>query len=325
MWGRMRPGPGRRWRAPARRARRVGRRAHWNAAALLGLLISLVWAAAGGPARPPAAGDRVVTVWREDLGRAVPLELETYVLGVVAAEMPADFHVEALKAQAVAARTYVAWMADRGGMAAGAGAVMMQADPAADQAFVLPERAWARLGDGRWERLRRAVRETRGQILTYEGRPILSVYHSNSGGRTEASENYWSEALPYLRSIPDPFSLGAPYDQSVVRVPLSEVWRRLGIPMGAPLRIAARYPGGRVRTVAAGDTRISGREVREALGLNSNWFDLTIEGETAVFTVRGNGHGVGMSQFGAQAMALEGYTYDEILRYYYPGTRLARW
>lgn len=311
-----------------------GSRRQWNAAALALLLAFGVfyalppwWGGRPDVALPP--GGHSIRLFRADLGRTVTLDVEEYVFGVVAAEMPAGFHLEALKAQAVAARTYAARAIRLGRGLPDHPEALVTSEPERDQAWIAPEALRRRWGwavrRARWARVQEAVAATRGEIVTYEGAPILAAYHSDSGGRTEASENYWSEYVPYLRSVLDPFSSGSPYHQSEIRFTLPAVLRALGASQGARLEVLSHYSSGRVAAVRIGEKSLSGRQVREALGLRSNWFEVRVDGGGVLFSVRGNGHGVGLSQYGADGMARRGYTYPQILRYYYQGTSLQTW
>lgn len=300
-------------------------------AALAGLLLGLGLAVftALWPPLPPLGGP-AVALWRSDLGRVEEVPLELYVAGVVAAEMPVTFHPEALKAQAVASRTLAVRSLLRQ-RTAGEAAITDQA--ARDQAWSSPEALKRRWGWWRypfaWRKVAEAVLATEGQILTYEGEPIFAAFHSTSGGQTEASENVWREALPYLVSLYDPYGAQGPYAQTERFVDRAQLAGRLG-PLEwrgdePPLKVLSRYPSGRVERMAYGSRVYTGRQVREALGLPSTWFEVVWEGNGARFFLRGYGHGVGMSQYGADGMARAGRTYVEILAHYYPGTTLVTW
>ncbi len=174
------------------------------------------------------------------------------------------------------------------------------------------------------KKIKKAVRLTEGQILLHQSEPILAVYHACSGGRTENSEHYWSEKLPYLRSVEDPFSTAAPQHYSTASIKLDKLKKALEVEKVSNFRVIERYPSGRVKTVEVGDSWFSGREVRQRLGLRSTWFTAEIIKDELVFSVWGYGHGVGMSQYGAQEMALAGYAYEDILQYYYQGIELQK-
>lgn len=270
----------------------------------------------------------MVALWDVKKSRLISLTLEEYVQGVVAAEMPASFHLEALKAQAVAARTYAYRRILSGEGIPEHPEAHLSSDYRSGQAWV----SWdeflqshgAAAGRVLQRKIRKAVKQTEGLIAVYGGEPILAVYHSTSGGRTENSEHYWNEALPYLRSVEDPFSINSPVHYSTATISLGKLAEVLGVDRVNNFKVIERYHSGRAKTVEAGDRWFSGREIRERLNLRSTWFTAEIMGEEMVFSVWGYGHGVGMSQYGAQGMAEQGYSYDQILQYYYQGIELQR-
>ncbi|HHV94691.1 MAG TPA: SpoIID/LytB domain-containing protein [Firmicutes bacterium] len=311
-----------------------------------------------------------VGLLREDLGRVVEMDLEDYLVGVVAAEMPADFHLEALKAQAVAARTYALYRLEQAKGVPGSDA-HLSTDFRIGQAWISPEAqrerwGWYRYFQKRW-RISASVRATRGEVLTYQGRPIFAAYHSTSGGYTQPAADYFNP-VPYLVGVPSPWEEASPYYVTTQRLAWDEIAARLetelpeelrhilretpflgpdgmsvyepgsglqdGVHLekaGEPLdlssffRITEHYPTGRVKTVDALGRTFTGRQIREKLGLRSNWFTAEADPGGVGFTVRGYGHGVGMSQYGAQGMAAAGYSYREILAHYYSGVELEDW
>ncbi|NLM41793.1 MAG: stage II sporulation protein D [Firmicutes bacterium] len=268
----------------------------------------------------------LVQLWDTKKGELISLTLEEYVQGVVAAEMPPSFHLEALKAQAVAARTYAYRRIVRGDRIPEHPEAHLSSDYRSGQAWM----DWTEFlqvhgsaaGRVLQAKIKKAVKQTEGIIAVYDDEPILAVYHSTSGGRTENSEHYWNEALPYLRAVEDPFSSGSPVHYSTATITLDKLAEVLGVDSARNFKVLERYPSGRVKTVEAGDKWFSGREIRERLSLRSTWFTAEIMGSEMVFSVWGYGHGVGMSQYGAQGMALQGYTYEQILQYYYQGIEL---
>lgn len=292
----------------------------------------------GVPQPRPAVPDVEVEVWEDVGGRLVRMPLEDYVKGVVAAEMPASLHPEALKAQAVAARTYaVRRMRVFGGSGCPArtGADVCT-DPRVGQAYADRqelERRWGPVAYFyHWRKIESAVEATRGLILTYDGRPIDAVYHSTSGGVTEDAAAVWGRPVPYLVSVPSPYEERSPRLQQTVRLTPEELARRLGLDPGQVtaaarggklLEVRAASPTGRVRRLVVAGTEFEGEEVRSRLGLNSTLFrwELGDDG-SVVFHVRGYGHGVGMSQYGADGMARRGADFRAVLLHYYPGTEL---
>lgn len=268
----------------------------------------------------------LVVIWDEQSNTLMSMTLEEYVQGVVAAEMPASFGLEALKAQAVAARTYAYRRIQRNDTIPEHPDAHLSTDYKSGQAWVSWETFFDRYGllQGRQlqKKIKKAVNQTIGWIAVYDGEPILAVYHSTSGGRTENSEHYWSEQLPYLRGVHDPYSASSPYHFTTATFSTAQLCGSLEVSKSTDLRVVERYPSGRVKTVEVGDKWFSGREVRQRLGLRSSWFTVDLLQNDVVFSVWGFGHGVGMSQYGADGMAQQGYDYQEILQYYYQGIEL---
>lgn len=267
------------------------------------------------------------------------LSLESYVAGVVAAEMPASWPEEALACQAVAARTRAVSSCKSYG---GAGCrshpdADLCTDSACCQGWLSPEERQAKWGDS-WqpmeERVEQAVRATFGQVLTYEGEPIEVLYHAASGGQTEDAAAVFSRSVPYLCSVESPGEES--YEGYAVeqRFSLAEATELLlaafpdcGVEASAlpsQLELISLSDTGRVQEMRVGNQRVQGKELRAALGLRSTLFTWETEGDTLIFRVRGYGHGVGMSQAGARAMAASGSQCQEILAHYYPGTVLTQ-
>ncbi|HET7558678.1 MAG TPA: stage II sporulation protein D, partial [Limnochordia bacterium] len=312
-------GPGRRaWRR--RDLRLLG--AAWT----LFVCAALIWWWPAGRAAHDAGSFRIL-VYRDDLDKVVSMPLQQYLEGVVGAEMPASFALEALKAQAVAARTLVAYRLAGGLHDDAHPDALVSTDYRTGQAW--RPAAWWQAAEHSLaaRKIDQAVQATAGEIVTYQGRPIMPAFFSSSGGRTEDSGDYWQESLPYLKSVADPFDAGSPYAQTETVISVAQAAAKLGLTpaQAGLLRVVRRDGSGRVAQVSAGSKRFTGRAVREALGLRSNWFSVTRSGDVLHFTVRGNGHGVGMPQYGADHMAEKGYTYRDILRYYYTGVEISRW
>lgn len=265
------------------------------------------------------------------------LGLEEYVAGVVAAEMPPRFHPEALRAQAIAARTYaVRRMQALGGSGCRHFPGMdMCTDPSLGQAWKSQDQlreSWGFLGYLlNWRKVQAAVEETRGLILIHEGGPIDALYHSSAGERTEDSAMVWGEAISYLQSVESLHEDHSPYWEVETSFAIQELLARLDIQKadlpdkgGAmSVEVAERSPSGRAQLVNVGGLTWEGREFREALDLPSTLIlDISVDDDLITFTTRGWGHGVGMSQYGADGMARAGASYQEILAHFYPGTEL---
>ena len=257
------------------------------------------------------------------------LSMAEYLPGVVAAEMPASFPAEALKAQAVAARTDTVWR-QLGHSPHPDGACC--SDPGCCKAWLSDGELRTRWGEeyDHWSAaVREAVTATDGQILLYGGEPIFAAFHACSPGSTEASENVWPEALPYLRSVSSPETADTVPDfTSAVTLSYDELRRTAaakypGLQLTGPgeswLTEAVYSESGRLLTVKLGDTTLSGTQLRFLLGLRSAAVTWTCGEEEIRFQALGSGHGVGMSQYGARQMALDGADCWTILAHYYPG------
>ncbi len=284
------------------------------------LLVYIVLVAA--PSFVPKNDNETVTVMAEETSTAAQgftynfPELEDYVCGVVAAEMPAEFETEALKAQAVCARTYaVKNMEERGSNEVPYD--IYQAYCSVDDM----KQKWGDSFDKYYEKISSAVKATKGEIMIYENEPVLAVFHSTSAGKTENSENIWGGEVSYLKSVDSSFDENAPNFLETVSFDIDEIKEKLG---DTSFNIKERTEAGYVKTVVVGDIEFTGREVREMLGLRSSNFDVEIKDNKAYFTTKGFGHGAGLSQYGANFMAQNGSTYTEILNHYYTDIDLAK-
>lgn len=256
-------------------------------------------------------------------GQTESIDLEEYVVGVVLAEMPASFEMEALKAQAVAARTYA--MKTCADAKKHNGAVCD--DSGCCQGYMTEEdylqRGWK---EKYVTRVRAAVYETVGQVLLYEGKLIRATYFSCSGGVTESAIAVWGRDYPYLQSVESPGEEETVYYTDTRTFSLEDFQEQLGVTLGgSPQNWFGNITytaGGGIDTMEIGGVAYRGTTLRSLLGLRSTVFQVVVTDTYILFETRGYGHRVGMSQYGADAMALEGSTYDEILAHYYQGTEL---
>ena len=277
-------------------------------------------------------GARIITVLLD--GQVVEMDLGSYLVGVVRAEMPASFEIEALKAQAVAARTYTLYKIANGGS---------ENHPDADTCTDIncckaykseAESAvmWGERAAEFEEKIRAAVTETDGECVLYGGAPALTVFHSSSAGMTMDAQDVWSSAVPYLVSVSSPeteetvpgFRSRAAFPASKLRSILLEALPQAQLTGNASNWFTGmrQQSNGTVTSLRVGGVEVSGNRLRTILGLRSACFTLAFEGDDVVFYVTGYGHGVGMSQYGANVLAAGGMEYREILMWYYSGTEV---
>ncbi len=263
-----------------------------------------------------------VSVFRAQKEEIEEVGFEDYIAGVVASEMPASYEKEALKAQALTARTYIIrHLTDPGDINLPDGADVT--DTVNDQVYHNNEelkQRWPDDYDWMMEKIQEAVHETRGQVITYDGSPITATFFSTSNGYTENSEEYWPNEIPYLRSVESPWDTDSPRFEGEKVVSISDFEAELGVNVaetGEIGEVIERTTGGRVAKVRFGDKEFTGREIRDKLELDSSDFVWQRHGNDIVLTTKGWGHGVGMSQFGADGMAREGKNYQDIIHHYY--------
>lgn len=250
------------------------------------------------------------------------IEIDEYLVGVVAAEMPAEYTEEALKAQAVAARTFLSYKKEQNTKED----YDITADESTDQAFLSEEQLKEKWGDDfskNLEKIKAAVKATDEEMIFYENKPIMAVYHAVSSGKTETAVNVWGKDYPYLTVTDSIGDLLCPDYLSTVKVSaedfknqMGELVELLGEAKGW-LGESESTESGTVSKIFVGGKGFKGSELREVFSLKSSSFDSTFDGTNFVFTVRGHGHGVGMSQYGANYMAQQGSDYKEILSWYY--------
>ncbi|MBD0384297.1 stage II sporulation protein D [Paenibacillus sedimenti] len=276
-----------------------------------------------------------VYLTKKNMVETVPLEL--YVKGVLAAEMPIEFELEALKAQAMAARTYVVRRVlekDYSNMPVNDALVT---DTTAHQAYLSEQELRDKWDKSMYEanmaKIDRAVNDTKDMILTYQHQPINATFFSTSNGYTENSEDYWPYKIPYLRSVPSPWDAKlSPRYQETIQISYKSMLQKLGVTSIATVSTSSKgmkviewSAGRRIKSMTIGGKIFSGREVREKLGLASSQFSWKWKGPQQIeFTTYGYGHGVGLSQWGANGMAKEGKTAEQIVAYYYTGISIEK-
>ena len=266
----------------------------------------------------------IVRVYRENKGIIERVPIEQYVIGVLAGEVPITFEKEALKAQAVASRTYVMYHIQNS-----KDKDYDVVDTVANQVFKSDEDLKDKWDDKYVEnmnKIKEVVLDTSGEYLTYGGKVIEAFFFSTSVGYTENSEDVFSEALPYLRSVESHWDEISPVYTDSVDFTKLEFFSQLELAYTEYLNIEVldSTKTGRVKKIKINDKEFTGREVCSKLKLRSTYFSIKEENGMIKIETKGFGHGVGMSQYGAQGMALEGYKYDEILKYYYQGVNIDR-
>lgn len=260
-----------------------------------------------------------VKLYLSEQKKCITLPLEEYLIGCVSAEMPALFHEEALKAQAICARTY-ALRKLLEGRSYPMGADLTD-DPNNCQAYI-DAKEFARRHPSNTQSLlnniTKAVRSTRGMVMTYKGEPIDALYHSTCGGKTESAVQVWGKDITYLQSVKCEYCKASSYYQRRQEFTWDEIKESLHLSDSeAAVKVMATTSTGRVKTVSFDQQTISGEKLRQSLNLPSLWLDLKAEKNKLIINSRGYGHGVGLCQFGANGMAQQGCDYKKILNHYY--------
>lgn len=280
------------------------------------------------PVAKKAVADKFLVCNTED-GSVTEMPAKDYIFGVVAAEMPALYETEALKAQAVAAYTYACFRRAENSDKS----YDITTDHTTDQSFITKEKAAEKWGDNAneyCEKIENAIREVENQMITYKGKPILSVFHSLSGGKTENSADIWGKDLPYLRAVSSPYDKLSPGYISTVTVSESDFKSTLSEECdfsGAPqdyIKNTECTKSGTVKNLSICGSEIKGAKIRSLFSLRSANFKVEYKENNFNFTVYGYGHGVGMSQYGADYMAKQGSDYKEILKHYYTDCKIEK-
>ena len=283
---------------------------------------------------PPGEIDSARTLRVLDGDTVTEMTFSDYLQGVLRAEMPASFQEDALCAQAVAARTYTYYKMSSGGNHGDTADICT--DHSCCQAFLGKEKAadnWGKNAERYEAKIENAVSATDGQVMLYGGAPILAVFHSSSAGETWNSGEVWAQDLPYLQSVSSPEGEGVPNYYSTVELTEAEfrekfLAARPEADLSGPASGWIRDPvmdGVHVESVTIGGVSVSGPSVRSIFGLRSASFTAEAGDGKITFYVTGYGHGVGLSQYGANAMAEAGSTWREILEHYYTGVTIGTW
>lgn len=248
----------------------------------------------------------IVEVKTENETLSIPLE--EYLVGVVAGEMPVSFELEALKAQVVASRTFVL-------------SRHMKVDNTTNSQVYLTDeqmkKNWGNNYQSNREKIEKAIKETSYEVMTYQGEYISALFFSSSNGKTVNCEDYFQGEVAYLKAVDSHWDLTVdPHNQRSQTFSKQQLANVFGI-SSPQIEITSYTSSGYVKYVMINDKQYTGREVREKLGLASSCFQIEMSSKGYTFTTKGSGHGVGMSQYGAQAMAQENKKYKDILNHYY--------
>ena len=260
-----------------------------------------------------------ITIYRSN-GSIINLNMTDYLIGVVSSEMPASFNLEALKAQSVLARTYALKAKQTG---------KKLTDTVSTQSYIdidQMKNKWGNSFNTYYNKIKNAVENTNGEYLSYNGNYIEALYHSTNNGKTESSLDVFGNYYPYLISVSSEYDKNASSYLRTISMPLDTISNKLGLSLNndSVINILSYTDGGNIKEININGNNFSGKKIRELLGLRSADFDISISDNNANITTRGYGHGVGMSQYGANGMANAGYSYKDILSHYYPGTTLTK-
>lgn len=251
-------------------------------------------------------------------GTVITLDLEEYVIGVVAAEMPASFHIEALKAQAVAARTFALKKKSEG---------VTLINSTAHQVYKSKEQMknmWGNSYNTYYNKIKNAVYDTKGMAITYNGSYIDAFYHAISNTKTELPSYVWGSNKPYLKSVNSNWDSSVKGFKVSNKISYSTLSSKLGFTVNSSttIKVLSETVSSRVEKIQIGNNTYSGVKLRTLLGLRSADFEIVKNVNDVTITTKGYGHGVGMSQYGANEAAKEGYSYSKILKHYYSGINI---
>ncbi len=259
-----------------------------------------------------------ISLYLHQQKKLITIPIEEYLVGVVMAEMPASFHSEALKAQAVCARTYTYYKLEK--QPGHPQKAYICSDPGHCQAWIDPHKYTYQ---EKMTRVQTAVDSTCGQVLIFEDEPINAVYHSSCGGNTAAAEEVWGRSEPYLTSIKCPCPELSPHQEKNYTFTKRDFIQKFNVKKTMPLLTKTnRSASGRVKSIMIGDKTFGGNSLRQKLNLPSTRVTIKEERQQIIICCCGYGHGVGLCQYGAETLAKQGYNYHDILKYYYQGADL---
>ena len=255
------------------------------------------------------------------------MEMRDYIIGTVAAEVPASYETEAIKAQALAAITFAEYRKKLGGDKSIDGAIVSD-DSSQHQGYISVnemKNRWGEAFDVYYAKISDAVDEVIDEVITFDGEPIMAAYHAISSGKTESADVMWGDDVPYLQSVDSQWDEDSTRYESSVVISSDELAEMMNVDISdVYVKTKSTSPSGTVLEIEICSVAMTGMEVRELLGLRSPAFTVVKEDGEYIFTSKGYGHGVGMSQNGADCMAQDGYTYDEIIKHYYQGVEIEK-
>lgn len=268
--------------------------------------------------------NNTIRVKDEKTNKITTLPFDEYIKGVVAGEMPATFELEALKAQAVASRSYAMYQ-----MTATKDKDYDVTNTTQNQVYLTDEELktnWKDEYNQKMNKIKTAIQETTGEYLTYNGQIVNAMFFSTSTGKTENSEEVFVSALPYLRSVDSKWDEESPAFTDTYTFDLKDFYTKLKLPYNEKLNIeiTEKTSTGRIKKLKINNQELNGRDIATKLSLRSNYFEIIQNENKITINTKGFGHGVGMSQYGANGMAKEGYKYDQILKHYYQNTEIKK-
>ncbi len=286
-------------------------------------LFALLAPKASNENKPTLKGGPIILVY--DNGNITEQNLEEYLVGVIAAEMPALYEIEALKAQAVAARSYI--LSRKGKDNPDHKGADVCTDSAHCKAYISPEDATEKWGEEHSKeylnKIQTAVSETCGEYLSYDNQPVVACFYAVSGGKTENAKDVWGGDVPYLRSVDSSVDLSYEGLEDVISFPKESAMSLLET-NDLNVSEVKKTEGGSVSSLKIGNKSFTGGQIRSLFGLNSSNFEISLSENDITFTTKGKGHGVGMSQYGANIMAKDGKKYTEILLHYYSNVTIEK-
>jgi len=262
---------------------------------------------------------------KQSSGNIIKIPFEEYITGVIAGEMGANFEEEALKAQAVAARSYALVKMNENKTEE-----YDVVDTVMNQVYldeIILKEKWSNKYEENLNKIKKAVNETSYEYLDYKGKIVEAFFFSTSTGKTENVEEVFSEKREYLRSVDSSFdSEVSPVFEDFVLLSRIEFFEKLGLLYNNNLNVVVKEKTstGRIKKIEINGNIFNGGDIAEKIKLRSNYFDIIDEGEKVRINTKGFGHGVGMSQYGAEALAKRGYSYDKILKHYYTGVKIKK-